>query len=219
MFSQDAKPTRGEETRKKLMDAGLHLYATVGYSAVTTRRIAQEAGVSHSAIGFHFRGKEGLYQAVLNNMIQTISRTCRAFTSHIEAHLDSFAGDRSALRHLVNDAVQNFVKVSIETHRSRWMVVLIQREFVDPSGAFERIYAEVGEPFLKSAQRLVRLACPEDSGNTSRIKACCILSQLTSLGRDREILNRSLDADIFSPGNAPVAAEVVAKGVCGILEL
>lgn len=219
MHVQETKSTRGEETRNKLMEVGLQLYATMGYNAVTTRRIAEAAGVNHSAIGFHFRGKGGLYQAVLDNVIQTICKTYNAFRSHIEAHLDPCIEDRSGLRGLVNDAVQNFVRVSIETHRSRWMGVLLQREIVDPSGAFEKIYTEVAEPFLNTTQRLVQLACPQDSESTARIKACCILSQLTGLVRDKEMLNRRLNADAFSPDNALVVSEVVVKGVCGILEI
>ena len=60
--------SRGDATRQKLVDAAVQLFATVGYNAVSTREIAQAAGVNPAAIGFHFKGKQGLYAVVIATM-------------------------------------------------------------------------------------------------------------------------------------------------------
>ena len=44
----------------------LELFATEGYHAVSTSRIAKRAGVSEALIFRHFENKEGLLQAIMN---------------------------------------------------------------------------------------------------------------------------------------------------------
>ncbi|MDQ5888246.1 MAG: TetR/AcrR family transcriptional regulator, regulator of cefoperazone and chloramphenicol, partial [Pseudomonadota bacterium] len=56
--------TRAEETRKRLIEAGIELFGRDGFDAVTTRQLAEVAGVNQAAIPYHFAGKEGVYQAV-----------------------------------------------------------------------------------------------------------------------------------------------------------
>ena len=54
------------ERKNKIIDAALDLFASQGYNAVSTSRIAQHAGVSEGLIFRHFRNKKGLLEAVLD---------------------------------------------------------------------------------------------------------------------------------------------------------
>ncbi len=52
-------------TKKELiLKSGLELFATEGYTATSTNKIAQKAGVSESLIFRHFYNKEGLLKAI-----------------------------------------------------------------------------------------------------------------------------------------------------------
>lgn len=53
------------ETQTKLIDIATPLFATRGYASVSVREITDAAQINISAISYHFNGKEGLYQAVL----------------------------------------------------------------------------------------------------------------------------------------------------------
>ncbi|MEU2281073.1 TetR/AcrR family transcriptional regulator [Streptomyces sp. NPDC013178] len=46
--------TRGEQTRARLFDAAVHLIAEEGWGAVTTRKIAERAGVRPGVVHYHF---------------------------------------------------------------------------------------------------------------------------------------------------------------------
>lgn len=53
-----------DDTREKLIASAERLFAARGYTNVSVRAIAAEAGVNWSLVGYHFRGKEGLLSEV-----------------------------------------------------------------------------------------------------------------------------------------------------------
>jgi TetR/AcrR family transcriptional regulator, regulator of cefoperazone and chloramphenicol sensitivity len=50
----------GEETKRLLVEATLRLLGREGFHAITTRRIAEEAGVNVAAVNYHFGSKDAL---------------------------------------------------------------------------------------------------------------------------------------------------------------
>ena len=53
-----------EETRARLLQAGLRLFALQGYSKTSTRELAEAAGANVASISYYFGDKAGLYRAV-----------------------------------------------------------------------------------------------------------------------------------------------------------
>jgi AcrR family transcriptional regulator len=50
----------GQETRGRLLDAAAELVAELGWGRVTTRTVAERAGLPHGAVSYHFAGKQAL---------------------------------------------------------------------------------------------------------------------------------------------------------------
>ena len=59
---------RGEETRGRILDAALELFAASGFDGASTRTLAERAGVNLPAIQYYFGSKEGLYRAVVEQI-------------------------------------------------------------------------------------------------------------------------------------------------------
>lgn len=55
------------EKQKKIIETALQLFAEEGYNAVSTSRIAKEAGVSEGLIFRHFENKQGLLDAIMDS--------------------------------------------------------------------------------------------------------------------------------------------------------
>jgi AcrR family transcriptional regulator len=55
-----------EETRRRIVDAALALFAERGYEGVSVRDIAEGAGAAHGLIRHHFGSKEGVWRAVVD---------------------------------------------------------------------------------------------------------------------------------------------------------
>lgn len=62
-----------QSSREKLLQTAVRLFAEYGYDGVSIRRIAAESGVNSALISYHFKGKEGLYQAVIEAHIHFIA--------------------------------------------------------------------------------------------------------------------------------------------------
>lgn len=55
--------------RKRLMDAAIVLFTNRGYAATSVREIVEMAGVTKPALYYHFQSKEGIYLAILEELL------------------------------------------------------------------------------------------------------------------------------------------------------
>jgi TetR/AcrR family transcriptional regulator len=62
-----------KDSQTKLLEAATSLFAQKGFSGVSVRQLAEAANVNIAAISYYFRGKEGLYQAVLEEQFAPIA--------------------------------------------------------------------------------------------------------------------------------------------------
>lgn len=61
---------KGEERRREIIRAAMEVFARSGFSGSTTRKIAHTAGVSEAMLYSHFRDKEELYTAIIDEKLQ-----------------------------------------------------------------------------------------------------------------------------------------------------
>lgn len=62
------------DKKENILNAALELFANEGYNAISTSKIAKEAGVSEGLIFRHFGNKKGLLQAIMEDVEVRISR-------------------------------------------------------------------------------------------------------------------------------------------------
>ena len=60
-------PRRADQTRRRLLEAAVHLIRAKGYEAATVDDLCREAGLTKGAFFHHFRGKEDLALAAANH--------------------------------------------------------------------------------------------------------------------------------------------------------
>lgn len=62
---EGARPSKGERTRARVLDAAAELFSRSGFNAVSLRDIAAHAGLTHAGLLHHFPGKDSLLLEVL----------------------------------------------------------------------------------------------------------------------------------------------------------
>tara|TARA_B100001094_G_C18106381_1_gene758620 strand:+ start:569 stop:1174 length:606 start_codon:yes stop_codon:yes gene_type:complete len=67
-----------DETKKKIMEATLQLFAINGVDGTSMRAIAKSAEVNLSAINYHFTSKENLCRAVISKGYERLEESIRA---------------------------------------------------------------------------------------------------------------------------------------------
>ena len=65
MLSQEERTRR---SRGAILDAALRIVGEEGYRAMTTTRIEEVSGVSRGLVGYHFRSKRGLTEAIIRHV-------------------------------------------------------------------------------------------------------------------------------------------------------
>ena len=82
----DAKPAprlRKAERKRQLLATAKHLFVTHGYTATTTEKIAQAAGVSEPVLYRHFESKKALFLEVLQEVREATLNRWRAETANL----------------------------------------------------------------------------------------------------------------------------------------
>jgi AcrR family transcriptional regulator len=62
-----------EQTRHRLLETGRKIFAVQGLAGARVDLIAEESGVNKALINYHFRGKRGLYTAVLADLFERVA--------------------------------------------------------------------------------------------------------------------------------------------------
>lgn len=64
------KRMTGDERRQEIIRAAMDVFSRSGFSGSTTRKIAERAGISEAMIYSHFKDKEELYSAIIDQKMQ-----------------------------------------------------------------------------------------------------------------------------------------------------
>jgi AcrR family transcriptional regulator len=83
---------RGEETRAKIIRTAIALFGEKGFAGVSTREIANAAGVPAPSLQYYFENKEGLYQACLDDIqasaADTVGPACKQVEELLAVHAE-----------------------------------------------------------------------------------------------------------------------------------
>ena len=69
--------------RDKLIESALAVFSMKGFENTSTRDIAKAAGVNHAAISYYFSGKEQLYIACVDKIIETAQGEVEDMIRHV----------------------------------------------------------------------------------------------------------------------------------------
>ncbi len=160
---KDGRLSRGRQTRQRLINAALRLFAEKGYASVGIREVAAGAETNIASISFHFANKEGLYKAVIEHVAEELARMHH---TAIDAARREAVGTDTCNKTLLVRIIENMIATSLTSKRSQWMSLLLQREFIDPTEYFTTIYDTALQPTLALFMELLhdRGGCGIDNG-------------------------------------------------------
>ena len=62
--------SKGEQTRERIVQAGLFCFSKQGYHGTSVQAIADRVGLSQAAVLKHFKSKLGLFSAIFNEVVR-----------------------------------------------------------------------------------------------------------------------------------------------------
>jgi AcrR family transcriptional regulator len=141
-----AAPSVARATAEEaLLDAAERLLLDVGHAAITTRRLAAEAGVNHGLVHYYFGSLENLLVRVLERFTERLTARQRAMYADPEIpFLDKW---RRAMRYLVGDDVE-YEKIWLELQALAWNRPELQDEIAHVNAEWRAVLTEAfAEPW------------------------------------------------------------------------
>ncbi|ATJ81337.1 CerR family C-terminal domain-containing protein [Halomonas beimenensis] len=124
------------DTRERLIHAAIRLFGEHGYKATTTRMLADAAGANIGSIAYHFGNKHGLYLAAAGYIADQL-RGRLALEEAVPP-----PADRDAALAELRGVMRRMVRTFAEDDDCRQWLLLVMREQVNPSEAFEILQAQ-----------------------------------------------------------------------------
>jgi AcrR family transcriptional regulator len=143
-----ATPARVEAT-DALLDAAEALLVEIGYAAITTRRLAERAGVNHGLVHYYFGSMENLLLRAVERFTDSLVERQREMYDAPVPFIEKW---RQAMRFLDDDGESGYQKVWLEMQAMGWnnadvreRLQQVNRQWMDVVGpAFDRGLAELG---------------------------------------------------------------------------
>ena len=143
-----AERADGASTRALILDAARRRLIERGYANLNVREIAADAGVNHALIGYHFRGKQQLVLAVLDDAnSRLLERQARLY----DAQASASEKWRQACEFYEDDLRSGFVKLLMELMGASFHDEELRREFTPRMLAWHRLVEQGVTDFVEEA--------------------------------------------------------------------
>jgi AcrR family transcriptional regulator len=136
----EAAATPREDAEAALLDAAERLLVAVGYAGITTRKVAEEAGVNHGLVHYYFGSMENLLVHVLERFTERLSIRQRALYAADIPFLEKW---RTAMRYLDEDV--EYQKVWLELRALAWNRPELREHVARVNGEWRRVLREAFE--------------------------------------------------------------------------
>lgn len=205
------RDARGEQTRRRLIRAGLELFGEYGFERVTTRELAARADVNLAAIPYHFGTKEAVYLAVAGAIVEDIRGRALDRLKGIQAELTEDA-PRERLVEALSQLLTMLCHELLAGEDADVRAMFIFREQARPTQAFDILY----EGFMQNIHRTVStivgriLDLPPDD-ETVILRAHAVLGQVIAFRAAQSAALRRLGWQRYGHEEAERIAQVVVS--------
>ncbi|ATQ44028.1 CerR family C-terminal domain-containing protein [Caulobacter mirabilis] len=183
---------KGDEARQRILDAALAAFGAEGFRGATTRRIAEAAGVNLPALQYYFGGKEGLYLACAEEIVDRYRRQMLRPIGAAQDALPPTAGPedaRTALKALLGGLAEQL----LATEEAQAWTAFVLREVAEQGPAFAILYEQVWAPGVELITQLISRALAEPTpSEAARIEALLLLSGLSAFSVARPVALKQL---------------------------
>ena len=180
-----------KETKEKLLQTAIELFAKHGINGVSTRMLAKESGVNLSSINYYFGGKQRLYDAVLESIVEKISAFIASKRAPLlEAQLPPNEEFKVFIGNLIDFLCSNTI--------SNAQAELFVKEIIQPSGVYNQLYAQVIEPMHKRLTTLV-MQTTTLTEQEAIIQVHCLMGQAVNFKIHKHALLRRLNLSDYTP--------------------
>jgi len=200
----------GDESKARLLACAGELFAERGFNGVSTRELATAADANVSAIGYYFRGKKGLYRAVVNQVIEDTQPFFGPTADRVREGVDAAAGDRRQMAALTRWLIRTLLQGVLREGPMRWQIGLMLREFHQPADGFPILLERRIHPMHDAVAGLVGAAIErEPKEPETLLLTCCLIGQCMAFGAAQGLVLARLGWSSYSEENLSQVIDTV----------
>jgi AcrR family transcriptional regulator len=144
----------GDSTRRALLDAAEELLISKGVSDITTRKVADKAGVNQALIHYHFGTMEELLLAVLERVSHSVKERAKQIYRDEDLFLDGWFEEMEAMT--TTDFERGWGKIWLENLTLAANRPRIRQQYVKAASTVRKLHER------QVAEMLERLGIDED---------------------------------------------------------
>ncbi len=174
-----------KDSKTRLLDVALKLFATNGLKGTSTREIAQKAKVNISAITYYFGGKEALYSAVLEHIRDILKKDAADIIRVLSYNKKLDDMSIKEAREIFLKAYSTILDTSF-TPQNVYLSMILAKESVNPSAMAIKVFTEKMFPLSLETMKLISkiTGLPKNSKKIVIITET-LLNQAVLFGRDK----------------------------------
>jgi AcrR family transcriptional regulator len=127
-----------QQTTVALMDAAEHLLFEVGYAGVTTRAVAEAAGVNHGLVHYYFGSMDELLTQTLERFVDQLADALEAL--YDDPNLTFAEKWRLGSQFWVEEPTSRFPKILLELLAMGWNMPSLQPRIAEVHERFRHIF-------------------------------------------------------------------------------
>jgi AcrR family transcriptional regulator len=173
---------RGEDTRLRILRTALQVFATEGYEGASTRTLAQRANVNLPALQYYFGNKEGLYQAVVDQISERVERRVAPVTEQIRSTLANGEMSRRQALDLLCRMLDAFVALVTDQTSPDWesRAQFFARAEIEPQPALDTLHERVTRQIVTPCAVLIgRLTDQPPDAEQTLLRTVAVIGQVT----------------------------------------
>lgn len=220
-LSRSSGPERGDAARTRLIEAAIKVFGLLGFEGASTRAVAKAAGVNLQAISYYFGGKDSLYLAVADHILERITAYLGPTRDRVRARLAEARGGGPAIeaeeaRALLTAILSAMAAVFVGKESESWARFMI-REQMQPTEVFSRLYGALMAPLLEALRTLVGVILEEDPASERvRLRALALIGSVMVFRVGHAVVVAQLGWSDARPEHVAKVQAIVSEIVDGV---
>ncbi len=209
-----------ELTKEKLIRSGLKLFGKSGFEGTTTRALAKDAGVNQAAIPYHFGGKEGLYRAVVEWVVEQVMGPDRALLAQFPARLAAADGDPAMQADVVRKLVFLLAGNILGSEALRERAAFIMREYSEAGVGFDILYDRLIREAHAMVTHVVAVVCGiSEESDEAKLRAHTLVGMVIAFAMGRAVILARMSWDDYTPERVQSVVRIISEMAVSALGL
>lgn len=209
-----------DEPRERLIEAGLDLFGKYSFDGASTRMLVKRAEVNLAAIKYYFGGKEGLYLAVADHIVEQMNGLVGPRFAKVREALKKETLSKEQSFHLLCELLEFFITRFLGLPQADKWLGIIMREQLCPTEAFDIFFEGFIRPLDTVLSGLVeRIMGPGQDDEEVKLRAFSIIGQILMFHFAPSGIKRTLNWESYQPVHLDAIRRVIMENLRGIFAM